>query len=104
MSQYTVYLYNIPRIDESGTRAIPVDEGQRRKYGTLDEAAGYASTRKSVFDRVVVIHCEADEQELLHRYIDGRLHSGGSVLETLTVKPSTDSFHLPAQVRTRARR
>ena len=72
MSQYEVYLYNIPKVSEDGKQAIPVPKNETMQFASLDEAKKFAAERKDRFDRAVVMQKDDEGQKLVERYVDGQ--------------------------------
>lgn len=72
---YDVFLYNVPKVSEDGTKAIPVPPSETREFDELDAAKTFAEEKKDEFDRVVVISREGEKQERVERYVEGRFEA-----------------------------
>jgi hypothetical protein len=66
-----VYLYNIPKVSEDGKQAIPVPDSRVKDFGSVDDAKIFAAEQKNSFDRVVLMHEDAEGQKTVVRYVDG---------------------------------
>lgn len=69
---YDVFLYNVPKVSEDGTKALPVPPSETKEFEELDAAKAFAAEKKDSFDRLVVIHREGEKQEWVERYVEGK--------------------------------
>lgn len=72
---YDVFLYNVPKVSEDGTKAIPVPPSQTQEFDELAAAQAFAAEKKDAVDRVVLIRREGEKQERVERYVDGNFEA-----------------------------
>jgi len=68
---YKVYLYNIPKVSESGKQAIPVPDSRVKEFDGVEDAKIFAAEHKNSFDRVALIQEDNEGQKMVVRYVDG---------------------------------
>ncbi len=72
MERHDVYLHNIPKVSEDGTKSLPITPRRDpQEFSELEEAQKYAAGHKDEFERVVVIRTVDDKQKMIMRFMDG---------------------------------
>lgn len=69
MSKYEVFLYNIPKVSEDGTKSLPIDPHQRQEFTSEEDAQKCSEENKGKFDRVILIHTDDESaQKMIKRF------------------------------------
>ncbi len=69
MSKYEVFLYNVPKVNEDGTKSLPIDPHKYQEFSSEEEAQKCSDENKGKFDRVVLIHTDDENaQKMIKRY------------------------------------